>query len=488
MRRTGIDLSSSRCVLADVEAPAVERRQGERRGFRVHRFVSLSNADSSHALAADLKAVRARREFPRRAWINLWDLRSSHQYLLLPSAAADELDAGARHHAASILGLNDADLTIGTLVGTTRSEPGHRPKTEVSFFAAASNDIRQRLQPFVDAGFTIEGVTTPCGALWSQARLRKGALPDEVHAHVALAPAKSALGIFSNGALLYARDIDWGYGAFAGNDEVSPKKLELAHVLSTELRHSFLYVKQYWEDDVSQVLLSGDMPDIRSLTAPLIELLNIEVETLDTLAGIDASSLPDGFADQAATFRLATSIAAEPPPINLLPAEEAVAGSSHMAWGIVAGAAAAAVVMAAMIYERTVAGPAASAPVPEQSPQGAVRGSPQADAQPPATVSDFPSATGRTPVRPEMRPRSLKPSEAATAPGAASTSQDPVVSGILVSGDRRVALIAGRVVSPGDLIGTSVVRSIEPDGIIIVTADGQTRHIGLGRPANRVTR
>ena len=39
MRRTGIDLSSTRCILADAEAPAVERRKGERRGFRVHRFV-----------------------------------------------------------------------------------------------------------------------------------------------------------------------------------------------------------------------------------------------------------------------------------------------------------------------------------------------------------------------------------------------------------------------------------------------------------------
>jgi hypothetical protein len=37
----------------------------------------------------------------------------------------------------------------------------------------------------------------------------------------------------------------------------------LADRLSMELRRSFLYLKQYWEEDVSQVLLCGDMPEIR---------------------------------------------------------------------------------------------------------------------------------------------------------------------------------------------------------------------------------
>ena len=326
---------------------------------------SLPSGDSSQALTAELKALMARKEFPQRAWINLWDVRSSHQYLLLPSAAADELESKARHHAASILGMNDADVTVGTIIGSTRAEAGHHPKTEVSFFAAGTQEIRQRLRPFIEAGFTIEGVTTPCGALWSQARFRKPSLPGEVHAHVALGPAQSALGIFSNGALLYARDINWGYGAPAIGAAASHRQ-NLARRLSTELRHSFLYLKQYWEDDVSQVLLSGDMPEIRSLTAPLIELLNIEVETLDTLEGIDASTLPEGFAEQAATFRLATSIAADPPPINLLPAEVKPSREQVRRPGwILAGGAAAAIAVAAFIYGRANVAPQ---PAPPSAP------------------------------------------------------------------------------------------------------------------------
>ena len=85
-----------------------------------------------------------------------------------------------------------------------------------------------------------------------------------------------------------------------------------------------MYLKQYWEEDVSQVLLCGDMPEIRSLTAPLIERLNIEVETLDSLDGIDTAALPapaERFSEQVASLRLASAIAAEPPPVNLLPLE-----------------------------------------------------------------------------------------------------------------------------------------------------------------------
>jgi len=316
----------------------------------VHRFASLASADSGQALTADLKALVARKEFPRRAWIDLWDVWSSHQYLLLPSASASELESMARRHAAKVLGMNDADITVGTVIGSTRGEPGHSKKTEVSFFAAGTQEIRRRLRPFVDAGFVIEGVTTPCGALWSQARLRRPSLTGEVHAYVALGVSQSALGIFSNGLLLYARDINWGYAAQAMGAWVPLDRHQLARRLSIELRQSFLYLKQYWEEDVSQVLLSGDMPEIRSLTAPLIDLLNIEVETLDTLEGIDAASLPDGFSERAATFRLASSIAGDPPPINLLPADVTPKGTTRKDWRILAAGTAAAVAFAAFLY------------------------------------------------------------------------------------------------------------------------------------------
>jgi Tfp pilus assembly protein PilN len=206
------------------------------------------------------------------------------------------------------------------------------------------------LQPVVQAGFLVEGVTTPCGALWSQAKLRRPTVPGEVHAYVVLGVSTSALAIFSNGFLLYGRDFNWGYAVSDVGIPVSRDRGDLATRLAAELRQSFLYVRQYWEEDVSQVLLCGEMPEIRSLTAPLIELLNIEVETLDTLDGIDTSNLPEGFADDAAAFRLASSIAVEPPPANLLPVQvtaQRVNRRSHRAF---AAGSAAAVACAAFLY------------------------------------------------------------------------------------------------------------------------------------------
>jgi hypothetical protein len=180
------------------------RRRGASGGFRVHHFASVTHLDDAQALTAELKTLTS---FSRRAWVNLWDVRSSHQYLLLPSAPDPELESRARHHGASVLGISPLDVTVATSMGATRGEPGHHPKREVSFFAAASDEIRLRLRPIIDAGFIVEGVTTPCGALWSQARLRRPSLPGEVHAHVVLGLSQSAVGIFADGALLYARDL-----------------------------------------------------------------------------------------------------------------------------------------------------------------------------------------------------------------------------------------------------------------------------------------
>jgi Tfp pilus assembly PilM family ATPase len=348
VRRTGIDLSSIRCNVVDAELSG-RRRRGEATAFRVRNFASITHLDNTDTLTTELKALAARGSFPRRAWVNLWDVRSSHQYLLMPSGPESELESRVRRHGASVLGMSDLDVTVSMSIGGTRGEPGHHPKREVSFFAAGSDDIRVRLRPIVEAGFVVEGVTTPCGALWSQARLRRASLPGEVHAHVALGVSQSALGIFGDGNLLYARDLDWGYAPPSA--ETPPQDREmLAGRLAAELRRSFLYLKQYWEPEVSQVLLCGDMPEVRSLTAPLIERLNIEVETLDTLEGIDASSLPEGFAERASTLRLASSIAVEPPPVNLLPVEVTASRTSRSGRRIVAAGTAAAVGIGAFLY------------------------------------------------------------------------------------------------------------------------------------------
>jgi hypothetical protein len=231
------------------------------------------------------------------------------------------------------------------------------------------------------------------------------------------------------------------------------------------------------------------MPEIRSLTAPLIEFLNVEVETLDTLQGIDASSIPEGFAEQAATFRLATSISADPPPINLLPAGVTSAPGRHTGGWLVAGGAAAAIALA-FIYSDSESSssrmrtPVESAAVERADPFERV----PVQSEPlelPATPTPAPQASpSAAPLRPQQQePQPVPRRSAAVVPSPMAPPQpDPVVRSILVSGNRRVALIDGRIVSAGDSVGNAVVTSIEPDAVVLATADGQSRRIALVRP------
>jgi hypothetical protein len=351
MRRTGIELSSSRCIVVDASASSRSPKHGERTLVRVRNFASFGQAASAQALTAELKLLLEAKAFPRRAWVTLWDIRSTHQYTLLAASRRKEIDAVARKRGTSVLGVDARGLSVGVAEG---AELPAQHRIELSFFAAASEDIQNQLRPIQDAGFIVDGVAAPCGALWAQARLRRSAVPGDVHAYVALGVARSALVIVANGYLLYARELDWGYAEAFAASPTPRSRDEIATRLGGELRRSFLYVKQYWEEDVSQVLLCGEMPGIRSLTAPLIERLNIEVETLDSLDGIDTAHLPepaDQFIEKVASMRLATAVAAEPPPVNLLPVEVTATQVSRTLRLIFALGSAAAVAFGAFLHQ-----------------------------------------------------------------------------------------------------------------------------------------
>ena len=74
--------------------------------------------------------------------------------------------------------------------------------------------------------------------------------------------------------------------------------------------------------DIGQVCVCGGLLELRSMAAALMEQLDVEVEPLDSLFGIDAARLPepaDEFRERGAELRLAWAVAADwPPAINLL--------------------------------------------------------------------------------------------------------------------------------------------------------------------------
>jgi len=64
----------------------------------------------------------------------------------------------------------------------------------------------------------------------------------------------------------------------------------------------------------------------------------------------------------------------------------------------------------------------------------------------------------------------------------------PVVSSILLSGGRRMAIIDRRIVRPGDRVGAGVVRSIERDVVVIADAGGRERRLAIARPVIRMAK
>jgi hypothetical protein len=70
---------------------------------------------------------------------------------------------------------------------------------------------------------------------------------------------------------------------------------------------------------------------------------------------------------------------------------------------------------------------------------------------------------------------------------ASAVQPDPVVSSILFSNGRRVALVDGQVVRRGDRVRAGVVLSIEVDAVVIADPQGRARRFEIKRPVIRST-
>jgi hypothetical protein len=162
------------------------------------------------------------------------------------------------------------------------------------------------LAPFLQAGFHIDDVMTPPQALAVLARQRPPAPGREGTAWLALNRIGAAIAIVVDGELAYSREFAWHYlPAATARLELLQRYTLVAH-LAPELRHGLDVVRQQGGLTVDRVVTCGDLPDLRSLTMPLIEELDLEVETLDSLDGLDVSAaVADQIGDQAQAVRLA---------------------------------------------------------------------------------------------------------------------------------------------------------------------------------------
>src|SRR5258708_4310313 len=88
------------------------------------------------------------------------------------------------------------------------------------------------------------------------------------------------------GKLLYAHSFAWDspLGA-SGSQARLLQRYSLVSLLSPEVKRAMAEARKSGTP-VAAVVTCGNLPDLRSLTMPLIEDLDVEAETLDSLEGL----------------------------------------------------------------------------------------------------------------------------------------------------------------------------------------------------------
>ena len=302
-------------------------------------------------LAAELR--NAVKGSGRKAAVAVWGLRSSHQAMRLPPAEPRDLEAVARREARAAVtptGTAAGPLADAVVLGEL-DELGQR---EVGYAAVGSDELRARLQPLVDAGFEVASAVTPAMAHASLVGQRASLPPGTVAAVLSVNARATALTVLRGRVVLFARELPWGdEDAAAVHDDAKPSVAAVAERLASELRRSFIYVKQRLQVDVSRVFVCGDVPDPRALTAPLMRDVGIDVEILDVDDDLDLSGLPepsDRFRSRLAAWQtaLALATAAAAPAIRLQSAAAESSARSARAFRRAFAAAVAALLLVAV--------------------------------------------------------------------------------------------------------------------------------------------
>jgi len=439
---TGVELGAESCVLARV------RTKGDRVEISAIRGVKVDDWDTGRTLAQNLADARRTERFPRTARVVAWGLHES-------AGASDAL---------------------------TKS-------------VAA---------PLRDAGFTVDTIISPAQALVLLARRHSRRAGRDAAAWLAINRQGVAMAIVAAGELLYSREFTWHYREAGSVKEELLTRYSLVAHLAPEVRHGLDVVEVQRGVRVNAIVTCGDLPDLRSLTMPLIEELDTEVETLDTFEGLDLPRA-EREDDPAATV-----------PALCLASVAGVGGPSARqadgrAW-LAAAAAVAVVAIGGWLAFRTVGtGPetviqapaartsAASAPAPAaQAPRPAA---PQPSAPAQATV-DRPETSAPVSVPERPAPPLTSDTRAAATTGRSETTEPvrtaprarpvpsaegpltdplPVVNSILVAPDRRLAVVAGEIVHEGDRVGRRVLIRIERDALVLREPSGHEVRVPIRR-------
>jgi hypothetical protein len=318
--RVGIELSPVACRIVELDGLDVVPGRPPATRVRSHAILPPSGPETVQRFASIGRQPVA---------VVVWGVRSDHRQVVVSHGSYEKMraEALASVRAAGI----DPRGTLADIAPASTTTKGGNRQTVV--LALAHEDaVSAAIRPLVEARVRIRSVITPADALLGLARSRPPfapAGPSGIEAYVALDATATCLALIRGGSLLGARELPWGYespsaplrapddaGALARRDDLAAR-------LADELADFLMMVGARHEHDaVTQVSICGGLAELRTMTVSLMERLDVEVEALDSLFGIDLEHVPepaDEFRERAAELRLAWSAAADwRGPINLL--------------------------------------------------------------------------------------------------------------------------------------------------------------------------
>ena len=474
----------------------------------------------AHSSAADALSLAPFRN--RMAAVVVWGLHGEHRQVLVTRGSYQRMrrDAVAAMKQAGV----DARQMLADIAaaGTDGRDVKRRA---VVVALARTSDVAAALRTLTSAGVKVRSIVTPALALMSLARMRRRvAAPGSIETYVAFEQSGTAIALLRDGSLMAARELDWGYQSVRGVRSREDAANRLAETLT-----GFLSDSGVRPSEVSQICICGGLPELRNMALALMEQLDVEVEPLDSLFGVDAHQLPepaDDFRERVSDLRLAWAVAADwNASIDFLRERrrrmtKTVLTRAAVVAGVATGVAVAWRVQRSWLFQpapqpmhaRTAVTQVRPAPAPQQGspppiaqpapvaridtppaaaplqPTPSVQPALQQPSRPPALVlTPVPPSPAVTPVRSE-RAIAEPPVAAARTPAAAPRPRpvndaplpfDGSLGTILYGADRKLAIVDGRIVQVGDDIRGARVVDITPDAVLFRDVQGRLRKLSL---------
>src|SRR5215471_17619649 len=294
----GIEISRSACRIVELDGSAdVETATTVR-----------SYAQSTAADASTLAPFRR-----RQAAVVMWGLHAEHRQAAVTPGSYLHM----RRDAVSAMKHAGVDTRQMLADMTPADDRKHAHRRTVVVALARTSDVAAALRTLTSAGVRVRSIVTPALALMSLAKMRRHlSRPGALEAYVAFEEFGTAIALVRDAALVAARELDWGYQAVRGARSREDAATRLADAVAVFFRDCGVQ-----PGAVSQICICGGLPELRNMTLSLMERLDVEIEPLDSLFGID-ERLPepsDDFRERIVDLRLAWAVAADwNAPINFL--------------------------------------------------------------------------------------------------------------------------------------------------------------------------